>query len=99
MQILFMTRRMPGVADAAIAARRLEEAAAVWKLVARGMIRDIWFAPDRPAVVGLLECASLEEARATMGALPMPAAGLIDFEFLTLAPYDQFGMLFDARFK
>ena len=99
MKIQFITRRMPGVSNEQIATMRLQEAAAVWKLVARGVIRELWFCPDRPAVVGMLECASLEAARATMRALPMPAAGLIDFEFLSLMPYDQFGLLFAEEFK
>ena len=71
----------------------------MWKLVANGVIREIWFCPERPAVAGMLECASVDEARATLRALPMPAAGLIDFEFLTLQPYDQFGLLFDEKFR
>lgn len=99
MKIQFITRRAPGVSNEQIAAMRPREAAAVWKLVASGVIREIWFCPERPAVIGMLECASIEEARATMRTLPMPVAGLIDFEFFTLLPYDQFGMLFDERFK
>lgn len=94
MKILFKTRRLPGVTHEQIVALRLQEAAAVWKLVAAGTLREIWFSPDGPAVFGTLECEGLDEARAVMSALPMPTAGLIDFDFHRLLPYDQFGLLF-----
>jgi muconolactone delta-isomerase len=99
MKILFRTRRLPGVIDAQIVALRLQEAAAVWKLVAAGTLREIWFSPDGPAVFGMLECEGLEQARAVLQALPMPAAGLIDFDFHRLLPYDQFGLLFREEFR
>lgn len=94
MKILFRTKRQPGVGNEQIAALRLQEAAAVWKLVAAGTIREIWFSPDGPAVIGMLECDGLTAAQRAMGALPMPAAGLIEFEFFRLQPYDQFALLF-----
>ena len=99
MKILFKTRRQPGVTDEQIQALRLREAAAVWKLVASGTLREIWFSPDGPAVLGLLECDGVEQAREVMRALPMPAAGLIDFDFHRLLPYDQFALLFKEEFR
>jgi hypothetical protein len=47
----------------------------------------------------MLECEGLEQARAVLQALPMPAAGLIDFDFHRLLPYDQFGLLFREEFR
>lgn len=99
MKILWMTRRQPGVGTEQIVALRLAEAAAVWKLVASGALREIYYCAEGPAVIGILECASLDEARVTMAALPMPAAGLIDFDFFALRPYDQFGLLFRNEFQ
>jgi len=93
-KILFKTRRLPGVTTEQIVTLRLQEATAVWKLLAAGTLREIWFSPDGPAVFGTLECDSLDDAKAVMAALPMPAAGLIDFDFHRLLPYDQFGLLF-----
>jgi hypothetical protein len=52
-----------------------------------------------PAVFGMLECEGLEQARAVLQALPMPAAGLLDFAFHRLLPYDQFGLLFREEFR
>lgn len=99
MKVLFKTKRMPGVTAEQIGALRLDEAAAVWRLVAQGTVREIWFSPDGPAVLGMLECDTLEQAHSVMRSLPMPAAGLIDFDFFRLQPYDQFGLLFRPEFR
>jgi hypothetical protein len=95
MEILFITPRNAGVTSDQIAAARRDEVRAVWQLVKAGTIREIYFSPERPAVVGVLECASVDEARGIMTSLPMARLGLIDFEFHSLAPYDQLEMLFE----
>lgn len=99
MKVLFITHRLPGVSTEQIVALRLAEAAGVWKLVASGSIREIYYSPARPAVIGILECGNLDQAREIMATLPMPTAKLIDFDFFTLQPYDQFGLLFRAEFQ
>lgn len=105
MRVLFMTRRQAGVATEQIVAARLREAAAVWKLVAGGTLREIHFCATgrngegAPTVVGLLECDGLAAARAALAALPMAREGLIEFDCYALAPYDQFGLLFRDEFK
>jgi hypothetical protein len=94
MQILFKTRRLAAATTEKIVALRESEAAAVWKLFAAGTLRQIYYSPDGPTVFGVLECNGIDAARATMSALPMPVAGLIDFDFYRLQPYDQFALLF-----
>jgi muconolactone delta-isomerase len=70
-----------------------EEAACVWRLKKRGVIREIWFtAADRRAVV-LLECASEEEARENLASLPLVRERLIDFDVFALRSYDGFDRL------
>lgn len=71
------------------------EAAAVWDLQQRGIIRDIWFNPRRHAVI-LLECASLPEARNHLAALPLVRAGLSDFDLQELSFYDGYQRLFGS---
>jgi quinol monooxygenase YgiN len=97
MKILFITKRKADVTSEQIAALRLEEVPAVWRLVKAGSLREIYFSPERPAVVGVLECENIDRARELLGMLPMAAAGLIDFELLSLQPYDQFELLFRYR--
>lgn len=97
MKILFMTRRVVGVSADQIATLRLAEAAAVWKLVAAGFIREIYFSPGAPTVIGIVECENVEAARRTMRQLPMLSANLIDFDFHELQPYNQFALLFGKQ--
>jgi muconolactone delta-isomerase len=96
-KILFKTRRNAGVSTEQIAAMRLDEAAAVWRLVSTGFVREIYFSPEGPAVIGVVEAESTEEARQALQRLPMPAAGLIDFDLFSLQPYDQFALLFGKQ--
>lgn len=73
-----------------------DEAAAVWELMKRGIIRDIWFtAPDRTAVA-MLECANLASAREHLDALPLVRSGHIVFDLRELRSYDGFERLFAA---
>lgn len=71
------------------------EAAAVWDLQRRGIIRDIWFNTRRHAVL-ILECASLLEARNHLAAIPLVHAGLSDFDLQELSFYDGYKRLFSA---
>lgn len=70
-----------------------QEAAAVWALRQPGIIRDIWFTPDRHAVI-MLECPNAAEARRHLATLPLVRAGSIDFLVHELASYDGFERLF-----
>ncbi len=99
MKLLFITRRLPGATTEQIAALRLEEVAEVWRHVKSGALREIYFSPERPAVVGMLECASVQEARTLLRGLPMARAGLLDFDIFPLQPYDQFELLFSSLRK
>lgn len=71
------------------------EAAAVWDLQQRGIIREIWLNSRRHAVL-LLECASLLEARNHLANLPLVRAGLSDFDLQELSFYDGYQRLFGS---
>jgi len=72
------------------------EAAAVWALQKRGVIRDIWFTVPRRRAVLLLECASVLDARNHLAGLPVVRRGLSDFDLLELTAYDGHERLFDT---
>jgi len=72
------------------------EAAAVWDLQQRGIIREIWFAGTERRAVLMLECADAAEARAHLAALPLARYGRTDFTLLELRPYDGLERLFTA---
>jgi muconolactone delta-isomerase len=72
------------------------EAAAVWDLQKRGVIRDIWFTASRRRAIILLECTGALEARNHLAELPLVRQGLSEFELLELTAYDGFERLFGA---
>lgn len=71
------------------------EAAALWDLQQRGIVREVWFSPRRHAVI-LLECNSALEARNHVATLPLVRAGLSDFDLQELSFYDGYQRLFGA---
>ena len=96
MRILAIERENPIPARPDLPELLRNEAASVWELQKRGIIRDIWFtAADRHAVV-MLECADLDEARQWLAALPLVRSGLIEFTLHELRSYDGYERLFAA---
>ena len=96
MRILAIERELPIPAHANLNDLRRDEAAVVWDLTKRGVIRDIWFsAADRRAVI-MLECASLAGAREHLADLPLVRHQLIDFTLMELRNYDGFERLFGS---
>lgn len=94
MRILAIERELPTPAPANLRDLYREEAASVWALQKRGIVRDIWFtAPGRHAVV-MLECAGAAEARQHLATLPLVRYGQIDFTLHELRSYDGYERLF-----
>lgn len=96
MRILAIERELPIPAHQNLQDLRHDEAAAVWELMKRGLVRDIWFTPAERRAVLMLECANADEARHHLNLLPLVRGGLSAFTVLELAPYDGFERLFGA---
>ena len=59
-----------------------------WDLIRRGVIVHWFFkVGDHPGVIAVLNCDSVEEARAVVGRAPVVTKGLVTFEF---EPIDHF---------
>jgi hypothetical protein len=97
MKILALEREVPGLTSDDFAPHLKAEAERAWALYQEGVIRELYFRADRSEAVLVLECASLEEARAALGSLPLVRAGLIDFDLIPLRPYPGFARLFDGE--
>ena len=94
MRILAIERELPAPRRADLPHLLHDEAAGVWDLLKRGIIRNIWFtAADRLAII-MLECAGAAEAREHLSTLPLVQTGVIDFTLHELRSYDGFERLF-----
>ncbi len=97
MKIMAMTLRVPGVTFDDIQQYQIPEATKIWEGIREGIVREIYFDPDKPCVVVILEAASLEVARTFMDELPMAKNRLIEFDYTVLGPYTQIAHLFAEK--
>lgn len=94
MKILALEKEMPAAQPADFAPHLQAEARRVWELTQQGKLRETYFRTDRDEAVLILECDSLDEARAVLDSLPLVQAGLITFDCIPLKPYPGFARLF-----
>lgn len=95
MKILALEKEVPGVQPEQFHQYGKIEAARVWELYKKGILREIYFHAETHEAVLIMECANRQEAEALLGTLPLVTAGLITFEVLPLIPYTGFARLFD----
>jgi hypothetical protein len=62
-----------------------------------GKIEQFWFSQDLPGVIFLMNVDSVEQARATLDALPLTADGLMTFRLLTVGPLIPLGLLLQSK--
>ncbi|OEV02182.1 MULTISPECIES: muconolactone Delta-isomerase family protein [Streptomyces] len=92
MQFLVMTRRYSDrYSEEEFAAVLPEETAAVRKLYADGVLRQIWLRGDGPGACFLLEAGSPQEAQAAVDTLPLARKEMSEFRVVPLRPYGGFG--------
>jgi hypothetical protein len=85
-----------GVSAADLALLMQFEAAHVWALYERGVVRDVWSRTDSPGAVYVLE-ATLEEAGALLAGQPMARARVVDVELAPVAAFTCFADLFGTQ--
>ena len=93
-KVLVLDKINPGVTEEKIKAVMKEELKTAWEHYKQGYVREWYFRQDRPGVVLVLECDSLEQARAMTDELPLAKAGLVEFELIPLGPFAPLEMLF-----
>ena len=94
MKILAIEHERPDLTAGDFQPHLAAEAARAWELHQAGLIRELYYCPERSAAVLVLECTNLEHARQVLDTLPLVQAGLIEFELLALAAYPGFARLF-----
>jgi hypothetical protein len=74
-----------------------KEVPATLQLYLDGKIEQFWFRQDRPGVVFLMDVASVDEARALVGKLPLAAGGFMTFDLIPVGPLAPLGRLIQGK--
>jgi len=67
------------------------------RLYLDGVIEQFWFRTDRPGVFFLMDVESVDQARATVEALPLAQAGVMTFELTPVGPLAPLARLLPAE--
>jgi hypothetical protein len=62
-----------------------------------GKIEQFWFRQDRLGVIFLMDAASVEDAKATVGELPLTERGHMTYDFIPAGPLAPLGRLIPAK--
>ncbi len=89
MKILALEKEVDGVDWGNLDEVLKQEALQVYQLQKSGIIREIYFNQNHCAVI-ILECDNTTIALNILKALPLVKNGLIDFEVMSLNPYNGF---------
>jgi hypothetical protein len=65
------------------------------KLYLDGKVEQFWFR-EKAGPIFLMNVASVEEAQATLGKLPLVASGLMKYDYLPVGPLAPLGRLIQA---
>jgi hypothetical protein len=63
------------------------------KLYLDGPIEQFWFRHDKPGPIFLLNVASIDEAKAIIGAMPIVVEGIPAYDFIPVGPLAPLGRL------
>jgi hypothetical protein len=67
------------------------------KLYLDGKIEQFWYRQDAPGVIFLMNVESVDQAKATVDALPLVAGGYATYQFMQVGPLAPLGMLIQGR--
>ena len=74
-----------------------EEAPRTLKLYLDGTIEQFWSRQDKSGVVFLMNVESVEQAKATIEALPLVTNGFATYEFMQVGPLAPLGLLIQGK--
>ena len=67
------------------------------KLYLDGKIEQFWFRENAAGVIFLMNVDSVEQAKATLDALPLTAAKLMQFDLMPVGPLAPLGLLIQPK--
>jgi hypothetical protein len=95
MKFLALEQDIPGIRGEQFSPHLREEAAKIYELYQRGLVREMYFRQNQSEAVLVMECQDSEEAQAALNELPLVQVGLIAFDLIPLKPYPGFDRLFN----
>ena len=94
MKILAIEKETSGKTGKDFEPHLKNEAKEVWNLYQENFIREIYFDKEKHTAVLILECENEKETELRLNNLPLVKEKLIQFELISLVPYDGFSRLF-----
>jgi hypothetical protein len=73
------------------------EVPATLKLYLDGKIEQFWYRQDAPGVIFLMNVESVEQAKATVEALPLTTGGYVKYELMQVGPLAPLGLLVQGK--
>jgi hypothetical protein len=67
------------------------------KLYLDGKIEQFWYRQDKPGVIFLMNVDSIEQAKATVDALPLVTGGFAKYELMQVGPLAPLGLLIQGN--
>src|SRR3984957_12999742 len=74
-----------------------DEVPATLKHYLDGKIEQFWYRQDAPGVIFLMNVESVEQAKATVEALPLVTGGFAKYEFMQVGPLAPLGLLIQSK--
>jgi hypothetical protein len=62
-----------------------------------GKIEQFWYRQDAPGVIFLMNVESVEQAKATVEALPLAAGGYAKYDFMQVGPLAPLSLLIQGK--
>jgi hypothetical protein len=92
MKVFAIASATPALTPEKIQQHMPNEVPATLKLYLEGKVEQFWFR-EKAGPIFLMNVESVEQAKATLNALPLVADGLMSYEFLPVGPLAPLGML------
>ncbi len=92
-RVLAISHYTPGADIAAVLPVLKEEVPATLRLYLAGKIDQWYYRTDQKGVVFILNCATVEEARALLEKLPLGQHHFMEFDYIALGPLTPLGKL------
>ena len=74
-----------------------KEVPATLQLYLDGKIEQYWFRQDTLGVIFLMDAPSVDDAKATVGTLPLVEGGFLTFDFIPAGPLTPLGRLIQPK--